>query len=193
MKRCGMSITTRHVRSVSPSVEIAARQYFFNPRARSRFSFARCSCIISTVSAIANGLTLIVGYGRINAPVVYSVNTNGGVSPAHFRIASVCGASIYPLTGIVHARYHGHEVGRLGIICSGRPTVAPVRSSTVDYGCRYVYPPNARHGYARHHSIPNSGTFMPSITNLVVNNRIMGSLINFMPVGKWGELRAPTI
>lgn len=175
---CGISITRGHVGRVGPSYVIGGRRVFCTPRATSGFSFSGCSCIISTVSAMANGVTLIVRTYRDNAPVVDSVNTNGGVSPATFRITSVCGASIYPLTEIVHCRLGGHNMGGLGIICSGRGPVAPVSSVTVDYHRRYIYTPNAGHGYATHETVPNDGTFIPSIIKLVVTNRIIGSLMN---------------
>lgn len=176
VKGCGIRITRRHVGSVGPSYRIAACQGFCAPRASTRFSFSRCSCIISTVSAMSNGVRLIVRTRGDRAPVVYSVNTNGGVSPATFRIASVCGASIYPLTEIVQCRLGGHKIGGLGIICSGRGPLMPVRSAAVDYHRRYVYPPNATEGSAREHTVPNDGTFIPSMIKLVVTNRIMGSL-----------------
>lgn len=179
MKGCGISITERHVLRVGPSTIMGVRGAFCMPRATSSFSFSRCSCMISTVSAMAKGLVLMRRTGTSKAPVVDSVNTKGGVSPANFVIASVCGASIYPLTGIVHHRLGGQKVGGLGIICSRRGPVAPVSSVTVDYGSRYVYPPKAREGYAREHRMPKDGTFIPSMIKLVVTNRIMGSLVGW--------------
>lgn len=180
MNGCGISITRRELGSVGPSVVVGGRRAFCAPRASRGFSFSGCSCMISTVSAMANGVRLIVRTSGTGAPVVYSVKTNGGLSPATFRITSVCGASIYPLTEIVERRLGEENVGGLGIICSGRGPVAPISSVTVDYGAGYVYPPKAREGYARHERIPNDATFIPSITNLVVTNRIVGSLVGWV-------------
>ncbi len=157
INRLGISMVGGQMLSVGPGVGIGAFPLLFLPRGSTDFSFGECSCIISTISGIATGLRLILGYGRTGAPVVSTVNAKGGLSTGLFRVASVCGASIYPLTGIVQCRLGGHNIGGLGILCSGRVPVG---------------------GRGGPHA-PVDVDFIPSITKLLVTNRIVGSVVGW--------------
>lgn len=184
---CGARMVGDHVLRVGPRARIGVRGYFFLPRGTRRFPFRRCSCMMSTISAMATGVTLMVGYGRVSIPVVDDVNTKGGLSTDTFHMASVCGAGIYPLTGIVQHRLGGHNMGGLGMMCSRRRPVHPVRSASSGYDARAIYRSNMRCGTTGHESAPNDITFMPSITNLVVTNRMVGSLTEWREAAKRRE------
>ncbi len=155
----GIRIVERHVLSVGPGIDIVTRQMFCAPRGTSNCSLSRCSCVTSYVSAVSSGVSLVMETANEGVPVVDTVNTNGGLSPAGVRITSVCGASMYPLTHALECRLHGEKIGRLGYMCSTRRPVGPSR---IPGRC------NER--------VPTSVTFYPSIVKVVVTERVILSL-----------------
>lgn len=164
LNHLGTSIVTRQTLQIGPSYSMRILPICCDPNSESFVRGLRTSFVVSTVSSIPTGVSVIYRYSELRVPIVSSVKANGHLHPRVLRVASVCGASMYRLTQGVEGVLGRGGVHRLPIICSGRIPYGVINRSR----------------------IPKSMSFIPPISNVVVTKCIIqGLLRRRVPGRKW--------
>ncbi len=151
----------RRVLSINPAAEIRCYTTFFTPQTADAFDFTQYSYIVDAIDSVTGKLELAVRAQEAGVPLISCMGAGNKLDPSAFQVADIYETSVCPLARVMRRELKRRGIGRLKVVYSREPPLAPVE------------PPEPN---AQGRPVPGSAAFVPAAAGLIAAGEVVRDL-----------------
>ena len=157
-----VEVAKDRVLDINPEAKIEIYKEFFTVESEAKYLNSSVSYIADCIDTVSSKIELIERANKLNIPIISSMGTGNKVDATKFEITDIYKTSVCPLAKVIRKELRKRNIKNLEVIYSKEEPIKILKNEENIKGKQ----------------VPGSISYVPSVTGLMLAERIIKKLID---------------